>query len=152
VRQARGRPQHAWRVHPDARPRGRPPEALADLGRWLTRALSRGDQLAQVEATGREIGRELAADAADRALAGGLHDALSALGFAPRTERTATGLRCELRNCPYREAVAENPAVVCTLHRGLTRGLLDRLAPTAQLTSFVARDPFAAGCVVEVAA
>jgi hypothetical protein len=40
--------------------------------------------------------------------------------------------------------------VVCTLHRGLTRGLLDKIAPETKLTDFVARDPYAAGCVIEL--
>ena len=55
-----------------------------------------------------------------------------------------------LGNCPYRDAVRENQEVVCTLHRGLTRGLLDIIYPNAKLTSFVPRDPDAAGCLVEV--
>lgn len=42
-------------------------------------------------------------------------------------------------------------AVVCTLHRGITRGLLDRLAPDAQLTGFLAKDPDTAGCEITVA-
>jgi len=40
--------------------------------------------------------------------------------------------------------------VVCTLHRGLTRGLLDVLEPKAKLVGFVPRDPDEAGCLVEL--
>ena len=58
-----------------------------------------------------------------------MHDALAALGFAPRAEASRRRVRYELCNCPYRDAVAENQPVVCTLHRGMTQGLLDRLAP-----------------------
>jgi hypothetical protein len=36
------------------------------------------------------------------------------------------------------------------LHRGITRGLLERLDPHAELTAFVARDPYSAGCLVEI--
>ena len=57
-----------------------------------------------------------------------------------------------LTNCPYRDAVAENPAVVCSLHRGITSGLLDRLATRRRLTGFVAREPYAAGCLVDLGA
>lgn len=148
VRQARGRPRHAWRVASGARPR----QADAELGRWLARTLARGDQLETVETTGREIGRELAPDLAELPAGDGLQDALCALGFAPRAEARpdGAGTRYVLRACPYREAVAESPQVVCTLHRGITQGLLDRLRPTAELTGFVARDPFAAGCVIDV--
>jgi predicted ArsR family transcriptional regulator len=80
-----------------------------------------------------------------------MQDALTALGFAPRVEPAgADGWRYVLGNCPYREAVAENPAVVCSLHRGITAGLIDRLDPSHALGAFVARDPFAAGCLIDV--
>jgi predicted ArsR family transcriptional regulator len=153
-RQRRGRPKHAWALLPAARPGGEAPEAHSDLSRWLTRAMSRRDQLADVEAAGREIGRDLAPEPEGRGVREAMQDALTALGFAPRAEPTGDGdgLRYVLGNCPYRQAVAENPHVVCTLHRGITQGLLDRLSPQSSLTAFVARDPFAAGCLIELAA
>jgi hypothetical protein len=46
--------------------------------------------------------------------------------------------------------VRENQQAVCALHRGLTRGLLDRIAPTATLTRFVPHDPDQAGCEIDV--
>jgi hypothetical protein len=39
---------------------------------------------------------------------------------------------------------------VCTLHRGMTRGLLDAIAPGTKLAGFVPRDPYAAGCLIEL--
>jgi hypothetical protein len=45
--------------------------------------------------------------------------------------------------------VTENQPVVCTLHRGITRGLLDVLHPDAKLTDFVPGDPETAGCLIE---
>ena len=76
---------------------------------------------------------------------------LTAHGFQPEIEREPEGrLRCRLRNCPYRDSVRENQAVICTLHRGFTRGLLDRLAPTATLERFVAHDPDHAGCEIDI--
>jgi DNA-binding transcriptional ArsR family regulator len=51
---------------------------------------------------------------------------------------------------PAREAVRANQPVVCALHRGLTRGLLDELQPSARLTRFVPEDPGEAGCLIEV--
>lgn len=103
-----------------------------------------------MERVGREIGRELApADAEDGSQA--LATTLTALGFEPRTTAGGQGrvTHC-LENCPYREAVHENQAVVCTLHRGITRGLLDVLLPDAELADFVPRDPDAAGCLIEL--
>ena len=60
------------------------------------------------------------------------------------------GLTCHLENCPYRDSVRENADVVCTLHRGITAGLLAELDPRAKLTGFEPHDPERAGCLVEV--
>ena len=76
--------------------------------------------------------------------------AFTALGFAPQREPAPAGVAFRLGNCPYRDAVRENQPVVCALHRGLTRGLLDQLAPAARLTRFVPEDPDRAGCLIEV--
>jgi hypothetical protein len=57
-----------------------------------------------------------------------------------------------LGNCPNRDAVREHPPAICTLHRGITQGLLDRLDSAARLTDFVAQDPYAAGCIVDLTA
>jgi hypothetical protein len=46
--------------------------------------------------------------------------------------------------------VRENQPVVCTLHRGITRGLLDTIAPETKLAGFVPRDPDTAGCLIEL--
>jgi predicted ArsR family transcriptional regulator len=152
-RQARGRPRDCWAVSPDAAPGGRPPEAYGQLSRWLTQAVGTRGDLAAIEAIGRRIGRELAPAADHRGLGEALADALAALGFAPRREpRRNGGLLLRLRNCPYRDAVAQNPPVVCTLHRGLTLGLLEALEPDARLAGFVPKDPRVAGCEVAVAA
>jgi predicted ArsR family transcriptional regulator len=50
-----------------------------------------------------------------------------------------------LCNCPYANAVHEDQAAVCALHKGFTRGLLDVLAPQAKLAGFVPHDPDKAG-------
>lgn len=152
VRQPRGRPRHMWAILASARPAGDPPQDHGQLSRWLARAI--GDYssgLEGIERAAREIGREIAPSAAGRDLRDAMHDTLAAMGFAPgpADERHA-GIRFVLGNCPYRDAAAENPAVVCTLHRGITQGLLDRLDPQARLQAFVAEDPFTAGCVVDV--
>jgi predicted ArsR family transcriptional regulator len=76
---------------------------------------------------------------------------LAAHGFQPRIDVHPRGrLSCRLGNCPYRDSVHENQDVVCTLHRGLTRGLLDQIAPSARLVSFVPHDPDRAGCEIEI--
>jgi predicted ArsR family transcriptional regulator len=147
----RGRPRDAWSVATDARPGGERPRAYTDLSRWLARATPASPgRLRQVEKTGREIGRELAPDPTSD-LGESLQEVLTALGFSPALESGAEGeIACRLCNCPYRASVRENPAVVCALHEGMTRGLLEVLAPQARLTGFEPRDPDRAGCRVTI--
>jgi predicted ArsR family transcriptional regulator len=149
--QQRGRPRDEWAIARDAQPGGRPPEAYLQLSRWLTRAAGVSGDIASIERAGREIGRELAPEASARGTAAAMQDALIAFGFAPRPEQVAPRrLRFTLTNCPYREAVRQNQAVVCRLHRGITTGLLERVDPAARLGDFVAKDPYEAGCLIEL--
>ena len=118
-------------VAPDARPGGDPPSAYADLGRWLARAIAPGkSRLRAVEAAGREIGRDLAPQGGGLSAEETMQATLVSLGFQPEREVDPTGtLNYKLCNCPYRDVVRENQPVVCTLHRGITRGLLDSFPP-----------------------
>jgi predicted ArsR family transcriptional regulator len=159
ARQARGRPRDVWEIAASAHPGGRPPRAYGDLGRWLARAMGSGRSgLRGAEAAGREIGAELVKDAAPGGAAGGVSDArealrtiLIALGFQPSvTERTNGVLAIRLGNCPYRDAARESQPIVCALHKGITRGLLDVLEPSAKLAAFLPGDPDRAGCAIEL--
>ena len=151
VTQARGRPRHEWAIAAGAQPGGQAPQAHSRLAEWLARALSRPPGLAEVEAVGHEAGRELAPSDA-RPVGEAMHDALAALGFAPRREQPARARhRFVLRNCPFRSAVRENQRAICTLHRGVTAGLLEGIDPGASLVGFVAKDPDLAGCIIDVA-
>lgn len=151
VRRPRGRPRDEWSIAPKARPGGESPRGYAELGRWLTRAIpARPTRLRDVEQAGREVGRELAPHEV-----GSLEDAIrfsfTALGFQPAVSVGPDAkLTCTLGNCPYRDAVRDNQEVVCTLHRGITRGLLEAIEPGARLTRFEPKDPDTAGCLVEV--
>ena len=147
--QARGRPRQEWAIAPRARPAGQAPHAYAQLSEWLVRAIAKTGRISDIETGGREIGREVAPEHRHRTTTEALHDVFSALGFAPSEQPHAGGIRFVLGNCPYRDSVRANQAVVCTLHRGLTRGLIDRLAPTATLERFVPHDPDRAGCELD---
>ena len=151
VRGRRGRPADAWTIAPDARPGGQPPRAYRDLGRWLARSITKqSTDIGGLERTGREIGRELAPADADPGLEA-VERTLAALGFAPYVQsRHGDHLTVCLGNCPYRDVVRENQAAICALHKGITRGLLDVLAPGTELERFVPHDPAQAGCVVEL--
>jgi predicted ArsR family transcriptional regulator len=122
------------------------------LARWLARRIpARPGRLREIERTGRELGRELPLERSGSRAEEAMGRALTALGFAPQRERGDLGrVVFRLGNCPYRDAVRENQPVVCTLHRGLTRGLLDKLEPSALLTKFAPEDPDRAGCLIEV--
>jgi len=151
ARLARGRPRDVWTIAPDARPGGHAPHAYAELARWLARAMRSGPgALRDIEATGRKIGGDLAPS--DGALGeSALQSTLTALGLQPEVRlRKGDRLTFRLGNCPYREAVRENQPVVCALHRGITRGLLDVLDPHAKLAGFIPRDPDNAGCLIEL--
>lgn len=149
VRDKRGRPPDAWTIAADARPGGSAPRAYQDLGRWLARALrARPRSLRGIEETGRQIGRELAPQGSG---ADAFEASLTALGFQPVAEaHDDDGVTFCLRNCPYRDAVRENQPAICALHKGITRGLLDVLAPDVKLSAFVPHDPDQAGCVIEL--
>jgi predicted ArsR family transcriptional regulator len=151
IPQARGRPRDSWSIAADALPGGEPPGAYRQLARWLARSVpARPERLREVERAGRELGRELLSGGTSRD-EDTMGRTLTALGFAPQRQRTGIGrLVFRLGNCPYREAARENQPVVCALHRGMTRGLLDQLAPSARLTRFVPENPDRAGCLVEV--
>lgn len=155
VRGRRGRPRDMWTIAPGAEPGGRRPGDYARLGRWLVRILSgvsgRSVSARRIEATGRQIGRELAPDG-EGSVEEKMSAALSSMGFQPRLEKVrGSGLAYRLGNCPFCEAVCEDPDVVCRLHRGITRGLLDAIAPEARLLAFVpAEDPRLAGCLIEL--
>ncbi len=146
----RGRPGYAWTVAPGARPGGHPPRAYRDLSRWLARAIAmRSVSRGGLERAGRQIGRELAPDDVPPGLAA-LERALAALGFAPAADPCGDRMTICLGNCPYRDVVRENQPAICALHEGLTKGLLDVLAPDARLASFVPHDPDQAGCLIEL--
>jgi predicted ArsR family transcriptional regulator len=150
VKQAHGRPRDSWAISPHAHPGGRHPSAYAELALWLARSVEASPaRVREIERNVRDIGRELAPPASEDTAAD-LRDALSALGFEPELQRAERGFSCRLGNCPYRDAAAENPSLICNLHRGITAGILEVISPRAKLVEFTPQDPDRAGCVVGV--
>ncbi len=150
--QTRGRPRYGWQVAPDALPGGDPPDAYGLLARWLARSIpSRPVRLREVERAGRELGGELVPAGGTPQADETIGRTLTALGFAPQRQHGHAGQTVfTLGNCPYRDAVRENQPIVCALHKGLTHGLIEALAPSARLLSFVPKDPDRAGCLIAV--
>lgn len=152
IPQTLGRPRHGWLLAPEAFAGEEQPDAYRNLACWLARSIpSRPVRLREVERAGRELGRELVPKAHARSAVHAMDRTLTELGFAPRTRAEATGqVIFTLGRCPYREAVRENQAVVCALHKGLTKGLLDALEPAGRLERFVPEDPERAGCLIAI--
>ncbi|WP_300012357.1 helix-turn-helix domain-containing protein [Pseudonocardia sp.] len=56
------------------------------------------------------------------------------LGFEPDVVPGADATQIRLHHCPFRAVATEHPEVVCSLHLGLLRGLLDGAGPSAEVT------------------
>ncbi len=151
-RHGRGRPRDVWRVDPEARPGGDPPTAYRDLARWLAAAVGPGKAGVQrALETGAQIGRttEIPDDGGQPAER--LRRLLTSMGFQPVVEDDdPSNPRFILRNCPFRDVAHENAGVVCGLHRGLTEGVLEQIAPGATLHRFEVEDPTHAGCEIAI--
>lgn len=90
------------------------------------------DPAAVAERTGREWSRSLSLPERDsrrdaetdalEVLVGTLDD----VGFESRAVDDAGTLRIEVSHCPFLEVAAEHDDVVCALHLGLMRGVLER--------------------------
>ncbi len=103
------------------------------LGKALAR-LPANEAAELAEEVGIEFGRKMAAamgDEADsqRSFRSSLHivaDALSAHGFAARTERDGDQLRIVTDHCPFGDVVLDHP-VICAVDRGMVKGMLSSI-------------------------
>ena len=145
-REQPGRPRALYAADPDSARAGRRSYRL--LAEILTNYVAgQSPQPTQVAlAAGTEWGRALAANSGRtrRVSAAGatqrMLDALSDIGFVPEAVKVGREQRVLLHHCPFREAAEEHRDVVCGVHLGLMRGLLDELdAPieAEQLEPFV---------------
>ncbi|MGH3414614.1 MAG: helix-turn-helix transcriptional regulator [Marmoricola sp.] len=148
-RERPGRPRTLYRARPGGTPAGtRRYELLAEiLASFVATQVPQPARAAQ--AAGREWGRFLTdrprpyentdAATATRHLVSSLDE----LGFAPEARTTGGSRQILLRHCPFREAAGHHQEVVCGIHLGLMRGMLEELdAPleTERLDPFVEPD------------
>lgn len=156
----RGRPRDVWRAPAEAA-HALPgtAEEYRELARWLACLAERGCD--ELEAVGRDLGRELLGRLGARACGGDAADALTrafaALGFAPRREGSAEpssvpAVRLRLCRCPYADVAAAHPRLVCGLHSALTAGLAAAVAGDGATVRLLPDDPRKGRCLVEVAA
>ena len=91
----------------------------------------------------------------ERQAVGHLMAVLEDFGFDPeRSDRANHGQEISLRNCPFLEVVGVNGHVVCPLHLGLMRGVMEASgAPitVSELVPFVQPDRCVARLVFEAA-
>lgn len=79
--------------------------------------------------------------ASDAEVVAAVTQLLAEIGFAPETLRDRDGWRILLHRCPFHDAAAEHPEIVCRLHLGLLQGAIDRLgrpADAVRLQPFLA--------------
>lgn len=122
--------------------------ALSSAVTRTSRRPSRDAEIAGMEwgrdlARGRGGGPTTAAEARNHAV-----EVLDDLGFDPRQDASAPS-SVLLTRCPLLEAARRNPRVVCAVHLGMLRGILDVHAADA---TGIALQPFAepGACVVVI--
>jgi len=139
----RGRP--SWRYSPaldvlDPDPRVRD---YAGLTSALAGQIARSSTNPQKDAiaAGREWGRMLTqgkTPVGARSARQGAIDLLSDLGFDPVANSSRSKVR--LRRCPLLDSAQEQPEIVCVVHLGMVRGVLEALGGDASQTELT---PFA---------
>lgn len=145
-----GRPQHRWVVAASAPALGIEPGGFRVLAHLLAEAVATGaPDPGALRETGRRTGRARAAasEPADgRAPRASclrrVLDELADLGFEPVVEDDsgAGATVVGFASCPFRELAALFPDLVCTLHRGLTEGIVEAVGSAtgveAELSGF----------------
>jgi predicted ArsR family transcriptional regulator len=131
---------------------------VALLGRALSR-MPRAEAETMAEEVGVEYGRALAGamgPSADthRSFRVALHavaDALTAHGFAARTEERGSELRIVSEHCPFGGAPIDHP-VICAVDRGMVRGMLGALYGESTASTASSRPQGDDVCVTAVGA
>lgn len=128
-RETAGRPRVLYRVIAARRE----PERHEDLAHAMVvhYAGPMRDRRARAEATGVAWGIELRQDDSLAALPAPerIRRCLDRMGYRPKLSQGDRGATLEFGFCPYRELAVGVPSVVCQVHLGLLRGLIDPSEP-----------------------
>jgi predicted ArsR family transcriptional regulator len=132
-RSAPGRPSVTYAATPEAPPVARRRYPL--LARVLAGVIDErlGDPAATSERAGRDWSRSLplpgpgSGELTEALALDVLTDSLDEVGFDSRAVEDEEGLRIEVSHCPFLEVAADHEDVVCALHLGLMRGVLERV-------------------------
>lgn len=132
-----GRPSKRYRSTERDTQLAFPPRRDDLLGTMLARALDRlpiAEAQALAEEVGYEYGRAIAArmEPGDghrsvKAALASVADALTAHGFAAHAEARGASLTLVAEHCPFGEAAAKYPHVLCAVDTGMIKGMLEGL-------------------------
>ena len=136
-----GRPRFVYRLAPDSD--AGEERAYRRLAVLLAEAMASGDDPI-------EVGRRSAAAMPSSPGAGldALTQRFLADGFDPTVRRRGKRVEVVLGRCPFADAAAANPEVVCRLHLGLAQGL--GAGAGVQVESLTPKDPRRAGCCMRL--
>lgn len=147
-----GRPQHLYRLSPDAPRFGVGEEIHDEAASIMVETLTmlaeqieaEPDQAAEL---GRAWGRRLEADAeavrgaavapVQPSAAGAIYEESQRLGFQP----TLVGSEVFFNTCPFRSVVEKYPEIACAAHRGICEGITGILGHASEEAKFHRRGP-----------
>ncbi|MFO7292828.1 MAG: helix-turn-helix domain-containing protein [Actinomycetes bacterium] len=128
-------------------------ELLVELLLRVLQRISPDDISRVAEEVGAEYGRELAAEIGAPEDAGyaeavqAVAVAMTGLGFS--MDPDVEGQRLLAGNCPFGEAAADHPDIVCSLDRGIIKGLVAALGATTEPVLVPHANP-GNGCITRV--
>lgn len=137
----RGRPRLTYGIDPAAESRWGvvgPSERLAVI---LAEALRTGTGPREA---GRRAARGAATSGADPVTS--LREAMARGGFDPVVLRQGVSVEIGLRSCPFPEAAAAEPEIVCAVHRGIAEGVAELTGDRLVVEDLIRRDPPASPC------
>jgi predicted ArsR family transcriptional regulator len=136
-----GRPQHLYSLAADAPSLGLEPSVFPLLARVLLDAAT----LAGVDPTDAvDAARNHGGQATDpSACIAALTDELTGMGFDPASVVDDEGATIAFTRCPFRELAEAHPDLVCSIHRGLVEGFVERTggATVTEFHTLVDRTP-----------
>jgi predicted ArsR family transcriptional regulator len=123
-----GRPQHVYSLAFGAPGITFDPPSHALLAGLLAGLAERvGADAADADAIGESWGRDAAKRTRSRSCVKALAGELERLGFEPAAEVENDDVTISFLRCPFRELAEAYPELVCNLHRGICRGVVDEV-------------------------
>jgi predicted ArsR family transcriptional regulator len=123
-----GRPQHVYSLTVGAPGITFDPPSHALLAGLLAGLAERvGADAADADAIGESWGRDAGKRTRSRSCVKALAGELERLGFEPAAEVENEDVTISFLRCPFRELAEAYPELVCNLHRGICRGVVDEV-------------------------